>query len=102
MIIQNIAPRSNNAGNLGTETKKWNTVYANNIPLVDEKLNDYYTAEQMDLRLASVDAMDEVQRETTYAVGDKLASSALPAGTYLECIEAGTTGTETPTELDNE
>ena len=31
MTIRNIVPRNNNEGQLGTENKKWNKIYTNEI-----------------------------------------------------------------------
>lgn len=78
MATRNIVPRNTNEGSLGTQNKKWNSVYAETI-----------TANR-------ISGVNLLERNKTYAVGDIAVSPKLKSYQYLECVTAGTTGDTEP------
>lgn len=48
-------------------------------------------------KAVSAGALQTLERNTAYKVGDIAYTTQLPAGFYLECVTAGTTGNDEPT-----
>ena len=89
MIIKNIVPRVTGEGSLGTSTKKWAAVYANDIPLIDTKLADYTTTSDLTTLLAakldSADVVDYTSGTGINVANDhsiNLTASGVTAGNY--------------------
>lgn len=101
MATRNIVPRADGEGQLGTESKKWQSVNTqkvnaesvNSTDAVIEKVSAN-TITSTDLTI--INGITTLQRNKAYEVGDIAYSKNLPSWAYLECITAGTTGDKEP------
>lgn len=85
MATRPIVPRANGEGSLGVSTKLWGGVFAN-------ELNGANAVDMADFSKATLR-----QPSTAYTTGAMANHVTLPAGWYLECTTAGTTGSGTLT-----
>ena len=85
MATRPIVPRANGEGSLGVSTKSWGGVFTN-------ELNGANAVDMADFSKATLR-----RPSTAYAVGAMAYHATRPAGWYLECTTAGTTGSGTLT-----
>jgi hypothetical protein len=80
MATRPIVPRANGEGSLGVTSKYWGNTFT-------QKLNGANAVDMTDFSTATLR-----QPSTAQSVGDIRYHATLPAGWYLECTTAGTTG----------
>jgi hypothetical protein len=80
MATRPIVPRANGEGSLGITSKYWGNTFT-------QKLNGANAVDMTDFSTATLR-----QPSTAQSVGDIRYHATLPAGWYLECTTAGTTG----------
>lgn len=88
----NIVP-NDLGGNLGTNNKRWNTVYANNIVATNMIING------QDIETLANGGRTILQRNTTYSIGEIVYSPYFTSWMYAECIQGGVTGDIRPSSL---
>lgn len=80
MATRPIVPRANGEGSLGVTSKYWGNTFT-------QKMNGANAVDMADFSTATLR-----QPSTAQSVGDIRYHATLPAGWYLECTTAGTTG----------
>lgn len=80
MATRPIVPRANGEGSLGVTSKYWGNTFT-------QKMNGANAVDMADFSTATLR-----QPSTAQTVGDIRYHATLPAGWYLECTTAGTTG----------
>ena len=101
MATRNIVPRADGEGQLGTESKKWQSVNTKKVTAESVNSTDAIIEKVRAITITSTDltiinGITTLQRNKAYEVGDIAYSKNLPSWAYLECITAGTTGDKEP------
>ena len=104
MATRNIVPRADGEGQLGTESKKWQSVNTQKVNA--ESVNSTgATIEKVSATIITstdltiINGITTLQRNKAYEVGDIAYSSYLPSWARLECVTAGTTADIAPSSL---
>lgn len=104
MATRNIVPRADGEGQLGTESKKWQSV--NTKKVTAESVNstdaiiEKVSATTITLTdLTIINGITTLQRNKAYEVGDIAYSSYLPSWARLECVTAGITADTVPSSI---
>ncbi len=88
----NIVP-NDLGGNLGTNNKRWNAVYTNNIIATNITVNG------QNIETLANGGRTILQRNTTYSIGEIVYSPYFTSWMYAECIQSGITGDIRPSSI---